>query len=118
VNAKQRWAAYPRQVAIALDQFLNAIIPPFFTVSWADETMSARLFRGWRDKKIVGRLVKPPVDAFFALWQKPDPEVTKLAGREIHSHCEGAYWKEKIRRDNHPEYREGEPAAGPPTSPT
>jgi hypothetical protein len=113
VNAWERWAAYPRQVAIALDQLFNSLIPPFFTVSWADETMSARLFRGWRDKKIVGRLVKPPVDAFFALWQKPDPEVTKLAGRVVYSHCEGAYFKEKLRRDNHPEYRDAPPQPAP-----
>ena len=118
MNARQRWAAYPRQIAIAFDQFLNAIIPPFFTVSWDDETMSARLYLGWRDRKIVGRLVKPLVDAVFGLWQGPDPEVTKIAGREIHSHCERAYWKEKIRRDHHPEYRDRASAADPPASPT
>lgn len=116
MNAREHWAAYPRQVAIAVDQFANALIPPFFTVSWADETMSARLYRGWRDRKIVGRLVKPAVDAFFALFQKPDPEVTKLAGREVRSHCEGAYWKEMIRRDNHPEYRDAPSAADPPAA--
>lgn len=108
-----RWPGYPRQIAIAFDQFLNAIIPPFFTVSWADETMSARLYRGWRDRKIVGRLLMPLVDAFFGLWQGPDPEVIRIAGREIRSHCHGAYWKEKIRRDHHPEYRESGPTTKP-----
>lgn len=106
MNARQRWLAYPRQIGIAFDQFVNAIIPPFFTVSWADETMSARLFRGHRDGKIVGRVVMPPVDAVFALWQGPDEEVNRVAGRVVTSHCERAYWKEKLRRDHHPEYRD------------
>lgn len=106
MTAWERWKAYPRQIFIALDQLLNAIIPPFFTVSWADETMSARLYRGWRDNKPVGRFLMPKVDWVFSLFQGPDEEIAKIAGRVIHSHCEGAYWKEKIRRDHHPEYRD------------
>lgn len=48
----------------------------------------------------------PKVDWVFSLFQGPDEEIAKIAGRVIHSHCEGAYWKEKIRRDHHPEYRD------------
>jgi hypothetical protein len=106
MNTKERWKRYPGEVGVAFDQFLNAIIPPFWTLSYADETMSARLYRGYAKRRIVGRLVMPPVDAFFAIWQGPDEEVNEAAGRVIYGHCERAYWKEKLRRNNHPEYRD------------
>ena len=42
----QTWLQYPQQVFIAADQLLNALIPPWGgTLSFADETLSARSYR-------------------------------------------------------------------------
>ena len=101
-----RWLAYPRQVGIALDQLVNALLPPFGALSYADETLSARTFRAYRDGRIVGRALMPLFDAMFS-WQTPDPDIRQDDGvTPINGHCERAYWKEVQRRDYPPEYRE------------
>ena len=78
-----RWL---KQVAIAVDQLLNALTPG----GWADETISARCWRlrsrrGWN----VARLVIDTV-LFF------DP-----------NHCEESYKSEQLRTQCAPEYRPG-----------
>ena len=100
-----RWLAYPRQVGIACDQLVNALLPPFGTLSYADETLSARTFRAYRDGRVMGRLLMPIFDAMFS-WQTPDPDILDLQGVPIKGHCERAYEKEVQRRDYPPEYRE------------
>lgn len=74
------------QVLIALDQFVNALIPG----GWADETLSSRAYRmrvkghrywGWTANAI---------DMMF-FWQK--------------GHCEQAYLDELARRQSPPEHR-------------
>lgn len=107
ITTLQRWLAYPRQVSIAFDQFINALIPPFITLSYADETMSARIYRGDRRGRIIGRVLMPPTDRFFAIWQTSDPEIDQKYGdgRSITGHCERAYYKEIERRGLPPEYR-------------
>ena len=46
------WAQYPQQLFIAADQLLNALIPPLDgTLSYADETLSARSYRAHRDSR-------------------------------------------------------------------
>lgn len=88
----QAWAQYPQQVFIAVDQLLNAIIPPWGgTLSYADETLSARSYRAYRDGKLWGKLTMPPIDLLF-WWQGPD-------------HCKNAWRKEHDRRGLPPEYR-------------
>jgi hypothetical protein len=100
------WFAYPRQVSIALDQFLNALIPPFEgCLSWADETLSARCWRAYRDGRVVGRAVMPVFDLMFA-WQRLDPSVVGEDGVPVRGHCQRAFWKEVQRRNEPPEYRE------------
>ncbi len=65
------WAQYPQQLFIAADQLLNALIPPLDgTVSYADETLSARCYRAHRDGKIMGKLFMPLIDLLF-FWQGP-----------------------------------------------
>ena len=50
--------AYFVQVFIALDQLVNALIPPLDgTVGHADETLSARAYRAHRDGKRLGKHV-------------------------------------------------------------
>lgn len=89
----ERWYQYPQQVFIAFDQLLNALIPPFGALSYADETLSARTYRAYKDGHIAGKVFMPIIDILF-LWQ------TK-------QHCYHAYLKEKERRNLPPEYRDG-----------
>jgi hypothetical protein len=91
MNALERWIQYPQQVLIAFDQFINALIPPFFTLSWADETLSARTYRAARRGRIVGKLAQPVINLLF-FWQGPN-------------HCANAYAKELERHSLPPEYR-------------
>ena len=93
------WAllkAYVVQVFIAVDQLLNALIPPLDgTLSYADETLSARCYRAHRDGKIMGRVFMPLIDLLF-FWQG-------------HGHCKNAYIKEFERKNYPEEYRAGVP---------
>ena len=89
--------AYGEQVFIAADQLVNALIPPLEgTVSYADETLSARCYRAHRDGKRFGLWFMPPIDWFFGLWQGP-------------GHCKNAYIKEFERKNYPDEYRKGTP---------
>ena len=88
--------AYGEQCFIAFDQLVNALIPPLDgTVSYADETLSARCYRAHRDGKVLGRLLMPVIDLLF-IWQGPD-------------HCKNAYIKEFERKNYPDEYRQGTP---------
>lgn len=83
--------AYGEQVFIAVDQLANALIPPLDgTVSYADETLSARCYRAHRDGKVFGRLFMRPINLLF-WWQGPD-------------HCRNAYIKEFARKNYPTEY--------------
>lgn len=81
------------QSFIAVDQAVNAVFTPLFTlrVGWADETLSARTYRAAKRGKIVGRALQPIINALF-FWQGPD-------------HCRNAYMKEQQRANLPPEYR-------------
>lgn len=84
--------AYFEQVFLAVDQLVNALIPPLDgTISYADETLSARSYRAWRDGKILGRLTMKPINLLF-FWQGPD-------------HCKNAYTKEFDRKNYPSEYQ-------------
>lgn len=86
------WLAYLVQVGIAADQLINALIPPITgTLSYSDETLSARCYRANRDGRMWGRVMMPVIDVLF-LWQTD-------------SHCYMAYLKEIERRGLPPEYR-------------
>lgn len=81
--------AYGEQVLIALDQLANALIPPLDgTISYADETLSARSYRAHRDGKILGKLTMPVINLLF-FWQGP-------------GHCKNA-WIKELERKNYPE---------------
>lgn len=54
---------YLLNVAIALDQLLNAIL-----LSSPDETLSSRAYRADRDGKVFGRIFRPFIDTLF-FWQ-------------------------------------------------
>ena len=75
------WLQYPQQIFIAVDQLVNALIPPWGgTLSYADETLSARSYRAHRDGKWFGKLTMAPINLLF-FWQGPD-------------HCKNAWRKE------------------------
>lgn len=84
--------AYFEQVFIAADQLVNALIPPLDgTISYADETLSARSYRAHRDGKYFGKLTMRPINLLF-FWQGPN-------------HCYKAFLKEHERRNMPSEYR-------------
>lgn len=83
--------AYLGQVLLAIDQLLNALIPPLTgTLSYADETLSARCYRAYHDGRILGRVFMPMIDKLF-FWQD--------------MHCRGAFRAEELRRQLPPSYR-------------
>ena len=85
--------AYCEQVFIAADQLVNALIPPLDgTVSYADETLSARSYRAYRDGKLFGKLTMPFINLLF-FWQGPD-------------HCYKAFLKEHARKNLPAEYQQ------------
>ena len=105
IERKKHWLRrYLDQVVIALNQMCNAAVLPIFTwtIGWADETMSARAWRGRKNGKPAARILIRFVDALFG-WQKPD---VLLNGQPVKSHCERTYYKERAKRGTHPEYRE------------
>ena len=82
------WIEYPKQVLIALDQLVNAAIPPFTgSVGYADETLSARSYRSHRDGRWAGKLTMPIINLLF-FWQGKD-------------HCKQA-WISEMKRKNMP----------------
>ena len=84
--------AYCEQVFIAVDQLVNALIPPLDgTISYADETLSARSYRAYRDGKVFGKLTMPFINLLF-FWQGPE-------------HCKNAYINEFSRKNHPSEYR-------------
>ena len=84
--------AYCEQVFIAADQLVNALIPPLDgTISYADETLSARSYRAHRDGKVFGKLTMPFINLLF-FWQGPN-------------HCKNAYIKEFERKNYPSEYQ-------------
>lgn len=74
-----------KQVLVALDQTLNALIG-----GWADETISARAHRNSGKSRRWARARKVIDGIFF--WQK--------------NHCRAAYDSEATRRHLPPEYRD------------
>ena len=89
----ESWKQYPQQVFIAFDQLINSLIPPVGgTLSYADETLSARSYRAYRDGRVMGKVTMPFINLLF-FWQGKD-------------HCKNAWVKEKERRSLPPEYRE------------
>ena len=85
---------------ICLDQFANStlslLFPRAWAGTWADETLSCRAWRMYRDGKPWGRVFCPLFDWMFA-WQAL-PEGAS-------GHCEGAYMKEMGRYNFPPEKR-------------
>lgn len=88
------------QFLISLDQaantFISLFFPPAWKGSWADETLSCRTYRAWKDGKVLGKFWMPVIDFLFA-WQ-PLPEGAI-------GHCHGAYLKEMSRYNHPPEMR-------------
>ncbi len=88
------------QTLISLDQTANVLLswlsPWAWRGAWADETLSSRACRAWRDRAPFGRVTMPVIDWLFA-WQKlPEGAI---------GHCHGAYLKERTRYNSHPEMR-------------
>lgn len=89
----KHWAV---QLFIACDQLLNVLVTPLGAGAWADETLSCRAYRMWRDGKPWGRIWMPVIDFLFS-WQALPPGAI--------GHCHGAYLKERQRYNLPPEMR-------------
>lgn len=85
-----------RQLLLALDQLINVLVTPFSAGVWADETLSCRAYRAWRDDKPWGRFWMPIIDFLFS-WQTLSPGAI--------GHCHDAYLLEGQRYNSPPELR-------------
>ena len=84
------------QLFISLDQLANVLITPLSGGVWADETLSCRAYRMWRDGKPWGRIAMPVIDFLFRWQSLPDGAI---------GHCHGAYIKERQKYNHPPEMR-------------
>jgi hypothetical protein len=82
------------QLFLMADQAINVLLTPFHAGAWADETMSARAWRAYRDGRRWGRLARPVIDWLFA-WQRAEG-----------GHCRRAYERERLRMHSPPEVRQ------------
>jgi hypothetical protein len=71
--------------------------------SFADETVSARTGRAYRNGKVLGRIFRPLIDPLF-FWQSKEYKMPDGSIRVIESHCERAYLKELHKRGLPEEY--------------
>lgn len=89
------------QTAISVDQTLNVLLswlsPWAWRGAWADETLSSRAYRAWRDGAPFGRVAMPVIDALF-FWQRIRPDAM--------GHCHQAYLRESEQYNHHPEMRQ------------
>ena len=76
------WRSWRLQVAIAFDQLINALLD-----GMADETLSSRSYRMWRDGRKAGWMMKA-IDLLF-FWQKLRTDAI--------GHCHQAYLHELER---------------------
>jgi hypothetical protein len=83
------------QLFIALDQLANVLVTPLSGSAWADETLSSRSYRAWKDGKFFGWTMKP-IDLLFC-WQQLRPDAV--------GHCHNAYLNEQERLGLPPEMR-------------
>jgi hypothetical protein len=83
------------QLFLALDQLANVLATPFASSAWADETLSSRSYRAWRDKKFFGFTMQIIDKLFF--WQAIRPDAI--------GHCHQAYLSEIEKRNLPPEMR-------------
>lgn len=84
------WADWRLQNGLAVDQLANTLL-----FGKADETLSSRSYRMWRDGKKAGWMMKCIDKLFF--WQTVRPEAV--------GHCHNAYLNELERLHLPPEMR-------------
>jgi hypothetical protein len=101
----RHWAAFLHawlQWWISFDQLANntlsLLFPGAWAGSWADETLSSRSYRAWRDGKLMGRITMPFIDRVLFFWQSIPPGFI--------GHCHWAYVKEGQRYNSPPEQRQ------------
>lgn len=74
---------YALQVLIGLDQLANTVL-----AGYADETLSARAYRADVNGRVLGRILRPTIDALFYVL---------TLGRQ-RRHCFDAWESERMRR--------------------
>jgi len=99
----------------AVDQLANTLVIGLVMWCWhmivgtgkpsfADETVSARTGRAYRNGKFLGRVFRPLIDVLFA-WQSKEYMMPDGLVAIIESHCERAYLKELHKRGLPDEYQ-------------
>lgn len=78
--------SYLKQVLIAFDQLLNALI----CNGWADETMSSVAWRMEQEGRWFGKIMRPFIDTLF-FWDD--------------NHCQESFENERLRLQSPPEQR-------------
>lgn len=78
--------SYLKQVLIAIDQLLNAVI----CNGWADETMSSVAWRMEKEGRWFGKLMRPLIDTIFFFDD---------------NHCQESFDSERLRLQSPPEER-------------
>lgn len=89
------------QTFISVDQLLNILLSWVFffwaaSGAWADETLSSRSYRAWKDGKLSGKITMPIIDFLFKWQSLPEGAI---------GHCHGAYIKERAKYNHPPEMR-------------
>jgi len=121
MNRKQLTIALLEENFKAADQFLNTFLLGILMWCWhmivgagrpsyADETVSARTHRAYKNGKILGRVFRPLIDALF-FWQSKEYTLPDGSIVQIDSHCERAYMKERDKRGLPTEYADTPQAA-------
>lgn len=87
------FGAWLHQLFLVVDQTLNVLLTPFHRSAWADETMSARCWRAYRDGRAWGKVMRPVIDWLFAWQHAPG------------GHCFRSYQRERERLHLPPEER-------------
>lgn len=112
------------QFLLVADQMVNVVGPGLLAVlmaaitgkrqniAFADETLSAHAYRAAKRRRIWGVVMEVLINLLF-IWQRRDEDVDRAAGKAVLAHCERAFWKEKLRRNLPPEYRDGDTTAAP-----
>jgi hypothetical protein len=114
MNRTELVLAYLDENFKAVDQFGNTFFLGTILLIWhlivgtgrpsmADETISARTGRAYKNGKILGRIFRPLIDLLF-VWQSREYKMPDGSTRIIESHCERAYLKELHKRGLPDEY--------------
>jgi hypothetical protein len=122
MNRKQLTIALIEENFKAVDQLANTLVLGLINWLWhmivghgkpsfADETVSARTGRAYKNGKVLGKIFRPLIDILF-VWQSNEYKMLDGSVVVIESHCERARLKELHKRGLPSEYQDQPASAG------